>query len=267
MSNAAQKAEFVVADTFGPGHNNPPEPTPIERANDAMQALSAFLNDVPVITDGPHLVEAKRLVEHARGAMAEMEAERNSLVRPLNETIAKINVQYKTVHNTDSKKPGTFDKILNELKSRLTDYAGREEARRIKNAELARIAAEQAANAAREAEQVEQQAKMDAVVGVVDTGVAEAIANADQKFKEFTQANRIAARAERDIPFRIGGGPGKTLGMHTEKTLILEHYGRAIKAIGPNEKIETAILSAARDYRKLHNRLPDGVTEVSERKF
>jgi hypothetical protein len=55
--------------------------------------------------------------------------------------------------------------------------------------------------------------------------------------------------------------------MRTEKTLVLENYGRAIKAIGPNDKIRDAVLSAARDYRKLHGKLPDGVTEVTERKF
>jgi hypothetical protein len=49
--------------------------------------------------------------------------------------------------------------------------------------------------------------------------------------------------------------------------LVLESYGKAIKAIGPNDKIRDAILAAARDYRKLRGKLPDGVTETSERKF
>lgn len=248
------------------GGNNPPEPTPVERAQNAQAELGKFLDATPVITDGPHLVEAKRLVEHARGAMAELETERDALVRPLNEQVSSINTRYKAIHNTDSKKPGTFDKVLNELKARLTAYAVEEEARREREARAARAAAEQAEAAAREAERIEQQAKQDAVVGVVDTGVAEAIANADAKFSEFERASRFAARAERDVTFRIGGGD-KSLGMRTEKTLVLENYNKAIKAIGPNSKIEAAILSAARDYRKLHNRLPDGVTEFSERRF
>lgn len=252
---------------FGIGHNGPPEPTTIERGHDAEAALSIFLNDVPVITEGEHLVEAKRLVEHARGAMAELEAERDRLVRPLNEEVACINAQYKAIHNADSKKPGTLDKICNELKARLTAYAVEEEAKRARAAEEARVAAEQAEAAAREAERIEQQAKMDAAVGVIDTGVAGAIAEADQKFSEFEKASRFAARAERDVTFRIGNGVGKALGMRTEKTLVLESYGKAITAIGKNEKIEAAILSAARDYRKLHGKLPEGVTEVSERKF
>lgn len=251
----------------GIGHNQPPEPTIIERAGEAKQALSVFLDAVPVITEGTHLVEAKRLVEHARGAAAEMEAERDGLVRPLNEQVSAINAQYKAIHNVDSKKPGTLDKVLNELKNRLTTYAVEEEAKRARAAEAARVEAEKAEATAREAERIEQEAKMEAAVGVIDTGVAAKIEEADQAFSEFERASRFADRAERDVTFRIGDGRGKSLGMRTEKTLILESYSKAIKAIGKNEKIETAILSAARDYRKEHGKLPDGVTEVSERKF
>lgn len=251
----------------GIGDNNPPEPTPIERAGEAMIALSNFLNETPVIETGAHLVEAKRLVEHARGAMAEMEAERVALVDPLNKQVTAINGKYKSVHNTDGKKPGTFDKMLFELRLRLTAYGIAEEAKREREAELAKIALAEAEAAARQAEQTEQQAKQEAVVGVIDTGVGEAIANADQKFSEFEHASRFAARAEKAIPFRIGNGSGKALGMRTEKTLVLESYGRAIKAIGPNDAIKEAILTAARAYRKQHGQLPDGVSETQERKF
>lgn len=262
------RAAVLENSTIAPGigHNGAPEPTPLERAEEAQAALAAFLNDNPVLTEGTHVVEAKRLVEHARGAMAELEAERVALVDPLNKQVASINGKYKSVHNTDSKKPGTFDKVLYQLKARLTAYALAEEEERQRKADALRIAAEQAEATARAAEAAEQQAKQDAVVGVVDTGVAEKIAAADQAFKEYETASRFAARAERDVTFRISDG-GKTLAMRTEKTLVLESYGKAIKAIGKNEKIETAILSAARDYRKLHGKLPDGVTEVSERKF
>lgn len=247
------------------GHNGPPEPTPFERAEEAQSALDKFLNATPVIT-GHDLVEAKRLVEHARGAMAELEDERVALVDPLNKQLASINGKYKAVHNTDAKKPGTFDKVLNELKSRLTSYAREEERKRQEEADRAIQLAATAEAAARAAEAAEQEAKRDAVVGVVDTGVAEKIAAADQAFTEFEAASRFAARAERETTFRIGGGE-KALSMRTEKTLVLESYSKAIKAIGKNEKIEAAILSAARDYRKENGTLPDGVVEYTARKF
>jgi hypothetical protein len=254
-------------DRAGIGHNNPPEPTVFERAQGAIKALGLFLNDVPVITDGPHLVEAKRLVEWARGAAAELEAERAELVRPLNDELDAINGKYKALHNKDAKRPGTLDKTLAALRDRLTAYGRVEEAKREAAAAEARRVAEKAEAAAREAERLEQQAKLDAAVGVVDTGVAEAIANADEAFSEYEHASRFAARTEKQTTFRIGDGRGKALGMRTEKTLILESYAKAITAIGKNEKIEAAILSAARDYRKEHGKLPEGVTEVSERKF
>lgn len=265
MSHMAELAYDM--DRAGIGHNMPPEPTVFEYAEEAQSAVSDFLNSVPVISEGEHLVNAKRLVENSRGIMAEMEAERDELVRPLNEQVAGINAKYKAIHNADSKKPGTFDKVLGELKARLTAYAVAEEAKRAAAAEEARKVAEQAEAAAREAERLEQQAKMDASVGVIDTGVAQAIAQADEAFSEFEQASRFAARAEKQTTFRIGDGRTKSLGMRTEKTLILESYAKAITAIGPNDKIRDAVLSAARDYRKLHGKLPDGVTETSERKF
>lgn len=254
-------------DRAGIGHNMPPEPTVIERAEEAMQAVSDFLNEAPVITEGDHLVTGKRLVENALGIFAEMEDERDDLVRPLNEQVASINAKYKAIHNADSKRPGTFDKVIGELKDRLTAYGVAEEAKRIAAAEEAQRAAAAAEAAAREAEHLEQQAKMDASVGVIDTGVADAIAQADEAFSEYEQASRFAARAEKATTFRIGDGRGKSMGMRTEKTLHLESYAKAITAIGPNDKIRDAVLSAARDYRKLHGKLPDGVTESSERKF
>lgn len=251
----------------GIGDNGPPEPTPLERASDAAVELSNFLNETPVIETGPHLVRAKQLVEHVSGACAEVEAKRVELVTPLNDELAEINATYKAIHNTDKKKPGTLDRVFAELKARLTAYGVAEEARRDAEAERLRLVAEQAEKAARDAEAAEQQAKHDAVVGVLDTGVAEKIAAADQKFTEFETASRFAKRAENGVTFRIGNGVGKALPMRTVETLHLDSYGKALKAIGPNETIKEAILTAARAYRKQHGQLPDGVSATEERKF
>jgi hypothetical protein len=101
----------------------------------------------------------------------------------------------------------------------------------------------------------------------MDTGVADKIKAADEKFAEFETASRFAARAEKDVAFRIGNGVRQSLGDAYRENPGAGKLRRAIKAIGPCEKIETAILSAARDYRKEHGALPDGVSEISERKF
>lgn len=249
------------------GHNNPPEPTVFERAEEAAVELSTFLNETPVIQTGEHCVAAKLLVTRLSGATSELEDERVELVTPLNEQVAAINAKYKAVHNTDKKRPGTLDKLLAELKARLTAYGAAEEARREREAELLKIAAAKAEADARAAEEAERAAKMEAAVGCLDTGVAEKIAEADAAFTTFKQTSRFAARAEKQTTFRIGDGEGRTLAMRTATTLVLDSYNLAIKSIGPNDTIKEAILTAARAYRKQHGRLPDGVSEHTERKF
>ena len=84
---------------------------------------------------------------------------------------------------------------------------------------------------------------------------------------EFERQSRFAARAEKDTKVKLGGGFGRTATLREVETLHLENYNRAIKAIGPNDKIREAVLSAAREYRKVHGHLPDGVTATTERKL
>ena len=66
---------------------------------------------------------------------------------------------------------------------------------------------------------------------------------------------------------KLGGGFGKAASLRTVETLHLDSYNLAIKAIGPHPKIEEAILAAAREYRKVHGVLPDGVSATQERKL
>jgi hypothetical protein len=55
--------------------------------------------------------------------------------------------------------------------------------------------------------------------------------------------------------------------MRRTETLVLDDAAAAIAAIGVTDKIKDAILSSARDYRKLHGSLPAGVSAVTERQF
>jgi hypothetical protein len=247
------------------GHNNPPGP--LDYAKIAIDDLAKFLTDTPAIETAEQASAAGAFVERMRKTLADVEDDRDRKVRPLNEQVSTINAEYKSVHNTDSKKPGTADKILAELKQRLALYMEAEERRRQEDADRIRKVAEEAEQRAREAERLEAEAKAGASVGeFVD--VAAAIATADQTFSEFERANREAERAERDAQVRIGSAMGgRSLAMRTAETLVLVSYNQAIKAIGPNEKIRDAILSAARDFRKLHGALPDGVTVELTRKL
>jgi hypothetical protein len=246
------------------GHNNPPGP--IESGKIAMADLSRFLADNPVIQNEDQAREAKLFVDRTRATLGEIEDTRIALVAPLNQKLGEINELYKSHHNTDSKKPGLFDKIFNELRSRLTAYANVEEEKRARIAEEARLKVEKAERLAREAEQRELAVKNDAAVGEIGVDVGAAIAEADGAFSDYGKAVREAQRAERNVDVRIGGGfSGRALSMRTKETLILESYSKALKAIGPNDKIRDAILSAARDYRKLKGKLPDGVVAETTR--
>lgn len=247
------------------GHNKPP--SPIDLAQVTIDAMSEWMKANPVIETGEQASEAKLLCDRAKVSLDEIEAERDKLVRPLNEQVKAINGKYKPLHNTDDKKPGTYDRIFIELKARVSAFLVAEEEKRRKEAEEAAAKAAEAEQLAREAEAKEREALENAAAGEIDVDVVAITQEADASFAEFGRASRFAERAERDSKVRIGGGFGKAASLRTVETLHLDSYNKAIKAIGPNPKIEEAILSAARDYRKQHGSLPEGVSATTERKL
>jgi chorismate mutase len=221
----------------------------------------------PAIESEDDAREAKKLLDRAKSCAGDIEAERDKLVRPLNEQITEINARYKAVHNTDSKRPGILDKVVSELKARLAIFLKAEEDRRAAIAAAAAEAAAEAERIAREAEAREREAIENAKSGELGVDVTQVVVEADSRFAEFKKADREAARAERDSHVRIGGGWGRSASLRNKETLVLENYNKAITAIGPHPKIEEAILSAAREYRKTHDKLPAGVTAVLERQL
>lgn len=261
MGNAAlQQIDFVP----GIGSNHPPGP--IEHAQSVIDDINAWLSDHPTVETEDDARAAKPYLDRAKVSLEEVEAERDSKVRPLNEQVSAINGKYKALHNIDPKKPGLFDKIVIELKARVAAFMIKEEQRRAREAELARQAQEEAERLAREAEAKEAEALEDARAGeIVD--VAEVTKQADAAFEEFERQSRFTARAEKDTKVKIGGGFGRTAALREVETLHLDSYGLALKAIGPNEKIAEAILSCAREYRKTHGELPAGVRATYERKL
>lgn len=245
------------------GHNQPP--SAIDLALTTIDAMSEWMKANPVIETGEQAGEAKLLCDRAKAALDEIESERDKLVRPLNEQVDAINRDYKTLHNTDKKKPGTYDRVFLELKNRISAFLIAEEEKRRKAAEDAAAKAAEAERLAREAEAKEREAIENAKAGEVDVDVVAVTADADASFAEFEKASRFAARAERDAKVKLGGGFGKAASLRTVETLHLDSYGKALKAIGPHPKIEEAILSAAREYRKQHGALPEGVSATLER--
>lgn len=246
-----------------PGHNNPP--SPIDLAKVTIDAMSEWMKDNPVIETGEQAKEAKLLCDRAKVSLDEIEDERNKLVRPLNEQVDAINGKYKALHNSDKKRPGTYDRIFAELKARVAAFLVAEEDRRRKEAEEAAAKAAEAERVAREAEAKEKEALENAAAGELDVDVVAVTTEADEAFGEYERQSRFAARAERDTKVKLGGGFGRSASLRTVETLHLDSYNLALKAIGPHPKVEEAILSAAREYRKTHGRLPEGVSATTER--
>jgi hypothetical protein len=245
------------------GHNSPPET--IKAAQDTMRSLSDWMAEHPVIELEDDAREAKKLLDRAKGCAGEIENDRDHQVRPLNEQITVINGKFKAIHNTDPKKPGTLDRIVNELKSRLAAFIKAEQTRREAEAERLRLAAEEAAQIAREAEAKEREAIANAQDGELGVDVTQVVVEADSRFADYKKADREAQRAERNEHVKIGGGWGNAVSLRTKETLVLVSYAKAITAIGPHDKIRDAILSAAREYRKERGALPEGViSETSQ---
>ena len=249
-------------------------PTVIDMAKSAMVAMSDWMRDRATIVDDYAARRANEFIDRARRSFAALEDERDALVRPLNEQVAEINARYKAIHNTDKKRPGSGDKVLNILLGRLQAFMEREEAERVRKAEEIRKAAEAAAQAALEAEQRMTEALIDeAQHGVVDTdfGIleeqsAEAIDAAARKCREL-------ARAERDTKVRIGGGFSKVSTLRTHEVLTVGNWQAAITELGTSpdgtfalpEGVRDAILTCSRAHRKATGDLPAGITATHER--
>jgi hypothetical protein len=242
-------------DTAGLGHNNPPGP--IDSAKETMDTLSRWLGQHPAIENDTAARAAKAEADRAKAALDDMERERDGLVRPLNTQVAEINGRYKPVRTA-------LERLADELRKRLGAYARALEIERVRQAEAARQAAEEAERLAREAEAREREVFDDAEHGVV-VDLAEAATAADTAFAAFQKADRTAARAERDSHIRITGGTGKAMGLRDREILTVTDWQAAITELGLTDNIRDAILTAARAYRKAFHELPEGITASYER--
>jgi hypothetical protein len=247
--------------------NHPPAITLAERfmspaidsARMAYTNTAAFLRETPVIENHVQAKTAANFFEQARKTIQDLEAERRRNVDPLNEEVKRINDCYRTPRST-------LENIRDEVGRRMKVFADAEEAKRAAEAEAAVRAAQEAERIAREAEDREREARDDADNGAV-VDVVRASAEADIAFTSFQQKAREAVRADKAVNVRLDGGFDRAVSMRKNETLVLDDAFAALKAMGVNDKVREAILSAARAYRKLNGSLPEGVRAETERKF
>lgn len=243
--------------------NNPPGP--IEYAQSVIDELNAWLSEHPVIQSEDEARDAKPLIDRAKAALVDIETERTRLVAPLNIQVSTINMEHKKYHNTDRTKPGLFDKVLGACLQRINAFMLIEEAKRRREAENARLLAEAAEKAAREAEAREKEVHEDASLGIVGSDVAKATAEADAAFHDYERASRFARLADKETKVKIGGGFGRSISIRDKEVLIVKDWTKAIVSTGLTDGIRDAILTAARNFRREYGELPDGIEITKER--
>jgi len=128
------------------GHNLPPDM--IDTASEVYEAVGSWLEDHPVVDSEETAREAKLQLDRAKLCVADMEAERERQVKPLNAQVREINDSYKPAKTI-------LGAVINEISRRITSYMAKEEAKRIKAAEEARRAAEAAERQAREVDSLQ----------------------------------------------------------------------------------------------------------------
>ena len=258
------------------GNNPPPEaPTDAEQAQPADLAepaelvnatfadLTKFLAEMPVVENEDQAQKIRVQIDAAKAVLNGLEEGRDALVRPLNTRVKAIN-------ETAREARTPLEKLLTEALTRLAAFLKAEEDRRVAEAEKAKREAEAKIAAAQEAADREDEARENAAEGEF-TDVGLAILDTDAKMAEAAAATRAAQLAERDTRVRVGGGMGKALGLRSKESLTIVDAPKALKAIikaadgAIPEKIADAIITAARDYRKLKGKLPDGITASTER--
>lgn len=238
------------------GSNNPP--SALEDAAAFYRDLSGFLGDHPAIVSHDDAKAAKLWLDRAAATLKAIEAERDGKVRPLNTEVKRINGEYKA-----GAEP--LDKLVGILKSRMAAFLKAEEDRRRAIEAEAKRKAEEAERIAREKLAAEAEAKANAEAGeVVDLG--EVIADTDAAIDDARRAASLARTAERDADnTRVGGGFNRAIGLRTVETWTVTDAIGALLDMGATQGINDEIVKAARAYRKLHGRLPNGVAVTEER--
>lgn len=237
-------------------HNQPPDMA--ATAGEVVRGLSDWMAENPMIETEDQARQAKEWNDRAYLCVKDMEDERTEKVRPLNEQVKKINSHYKAPREL-------LETVTSELKTRLHLFILREEAKRIAAAEEARRVARQMEEDARAMERREREAYADVDAGILGVDVADATANANQAFAGFEKAQRQAQLAERETKVKIGGGFRRSLSLRETEVIYIENPLLVVAQTGWTDGIKTELLKAARAYKKLHGKYPDGITVTLER--
>ena len=240
------------------GSNNPPDMT--VTAAETEKSVSDWMAENPVILTEEMAREAKVFLDRGKLCIDDLEAERGTKVKPLNEQVKAINDHYRPSRES-------LARVNAILTMRVGAFIKEEADRRQAIAAEAAAKAAELEKLAREAEEKERAALANADAGELGVDVSSVTKEADAVFAEYATANRAAQLAEKATNVKIGGGFTRAMGLRTKEELTVVDAAAAISDIGITEDIREAILKGARAYRRLHEELPSGVTSNVEKKL
>jgi hypothetical protein len=218
------------------GHNQPPEPTPIERGAELVANCNRWSAEVPKISDAEQAGRAQAFVDQLRLTTADVEAEWKKEREPFDQEIVLLRVKYRD--------PLLMLGIaLDKMKALTTDWLDREKARISREtAERKRLAAE-AEVAARLAR--EQAARSGATV--------EAEAAALQAEDE-AEALRAAALKPVARPQIRGEFSPRAMSLRVSWRAVITDEQKALKHFAKHPAIRAAALAAIVELESKHAR-------------
>ena len=84
-------------------------------------------------------------------------------------------------------------------------------------------------------------------------------------FGDFEKAQRAALRAEEEIRVKVAGGLGRAITQREKEVLEVIDPVALLKEVGLPENIKLAMLTAARAFKKIHGRYPQGISVTKEK--
>lgn len=232
------------------GHNNPPDPTPIEAARETISLLdieaSAWFDGEPIKNQG-QADDVARLIDAARKAKQQFDNERKTEKKPHDEAAKAVDAAWKPLI-------ADADRILEIAKAAQTPWLIKlDDEKRVREEATRKAADEKAAEARR-------------LSSEADGSLAAAKAR-DAAIEEAKHAEQAALRAEHDKAAAKGAGMARAVSLRTtwrsevqDRRALLNHIAKS----HPNDLTDFVEEWAAKAVRGGARELP-GVHIFAER--
>ena len=210
--------KVAKAETAGMGHNNPPEPTPLEQAREMISLLdgeAANWFDGTPIENQRQADDVAKLLDAARKAKSKFDADRKLEKKPHDEAAKAVDAAWKPVI-------ADADRIVEIAKAAQTPWLLKLEAEKRAAEEAARKKAEEAAAEARRLAQ-----EADGSLGAAKAR--------DAAIEAAKQAEAAAQRAANDKAGAKGAGMARTVSLRTTWRSAVEDHRALLNFIAKHD--------------------------------